>query len=101
MTIQRIGDKRVAIVELEIDHLVRAVRGVRIRVAIGIGEYGLIHAVPDREITVAALEQTLGTSSEFRDFVVGQSRFAFELFRSLERSRAIADPDALQIRLAI
>ena len=72
-----------------------------IGVAIGVGQHRLEDAVADREVAVAGLEQSLRAASELGDFLVGQPRLAFELFRPLERRGGVTEPDALQIGLAV
>jgi hypothetical protein len=77
------------------------VRRVRIGVALRVGQDGLVDAIADREVTVAALEQPLGPSFELGDLLVGEPRLALQLLRPLERRRRITEPDSLKIGLAV
>ena len=81
-SVLRIDDERRAIVELEVDHVGGAVSGVRVGVALGVGQHRLEHAITDGEVAVAGLEQALGASSELGDLFVGQMPFALECLRA-------------------
>ena len=73
----------------------------RAREAIDIGERGEEDGVSRGEIGVGVPEETIGAPAQLRDLVVGQRRPAFERLGAFERGRAVVQPDALQIGMAV
>ena len=99
--IRRIDDQRGAIVELALDHLVGAAGRGRARELGDIRQRGEIDGISTGEVGIGVLEQTIGALAQLGDFLVGQRRPPLECFRALEGGRAVVQPDALQIRMAI
>ena len=96
-----IDNQRRAIVEFPLDHLEGAAGRGRAFEAIDIGERSEIDRVSRGKIGVGVLEETIGTPSQLGDFLVGERRPSFEQLRTFERRRAVVQPHALEVGMAI
>src|SRR5438034_9312917 len=97
VSIGRIHHERRVVIELSLDHLLRAMGRPRTLEPSRVRQGRQKHRVASSEIAVAALEDPIGARFQLGHFLVSQEWFPFERLWSLERGGALAEPDALEI----
>ena len=96
-TVGRIDDQRGAVVELPPEHRERVAGRTGIDVPVDAGQGGEEQVVAGGEVAASVGEEAVGPALQLGDLVVGQPRPAGERRRPLQRRRAPADPDPLQV----
>ena len=100
-SVGRIHDERRSVIELSVDHLGDADCRVWVDVAVDIGQGGQENTIAGAVVGICVFEDSIGPLLELLHFLIRQKRSAFQFLRPLQRGRAVVDPHALQIRLAV